>query len=118
MWHRLQLHHRHGSLKDYCKGLMLPLERKSVEPIAAAIEPDNVRQKHQSLHHFVADAPWSDQAVLDQVHHWALPVLLADKDQPVWTVDARACRKRATTQLVLRGNTAGNWASARIAKWW
>lgn len=59
---------RHVSLCDYCKGVMLHLERKSVEPIAAAIEPDNVRSKHQSLHHFVADAAWSDTAVLGKVH--------------------------------------------------
>jgi len=44
-------------LKSYCKGLLLPGERKSVEPMAARLAPDNVRQTHQSLHHLVADTP-------------------------------------------------------------
>src|SRR4051812_42092354 len=51
-------------LKNYCTGLLLPGERKSVEPIAARLAPDSVRRMHQSLHHVVADAPWSDQTVL------------------------------------------------------
>jgi SRSO17 transposase len=32
--------------------------------MAAKIEPSNVRQRHQALHHFVADSPWEDDAVL------------------------------------------------------
>jgi hypothetical protein len=43
-------------LKLYCTGLLLPGERKSVEPLAARLAPDNVRQTHQSLHHVVAHA--------------------------------------------------------------
>ena len=35
-----------------------------MEPIAARLAPKNVRRMHQSLHHVVADAPWSDPAVL------------------------------------------------------
>src|SRR5476651_1737597 len=62
-------------LKSYCKGLLLPGERKSVEPMAARLAPDNVRQTHQSLHHLVADAPWSDEALLEQVRHSVLPAM-------------------------------------------
>ena len=50
--------------KAYCTGLFLPGERKSVEPMAARLAPDNVRRMHQSLHHLVADAPWDDEAVV------------------------------------------------------
>src|SRR5215471_18669101 len=53
--------------RGYCSGLMLPVKRKSVEPMAAQLSPDRVRSEHQRLHHFVADAPWSDHAVLDVV---------------------------------------------------
>lgn len=53
--------------RDYCRGLLLPGERKSVEPMAARLEPQRTRSKHQRLHHFVADAPWSDEAVLAAV---------------------------------------------------
>jgi len=58
---------RHQSLLDYCSGLMLPIERKSVEPLAAHADPMRVGAKHQALHHFVANARWSDRALLDRV---------------------------------------------------
>ena len=63
-------------LKDYCTALMLPLKRKSIEPLAAAIDPYHVRAMHQSLHHFVADSPWPDEAVLGAVQGWVLPKML------------------------------------------
>ena len=50
-------------LRDYCRGLLLPGERKSVEPIAAVTAPARVSAKHQSLLHFVANAPWSNERV-------------------------------------------------------
>src|SRR4051794_41737732 len=62
-------------LKMYCAGLLLPGERKSVEPMAARLAPDNVRRMHQSLHHVVADAPWSDEAVLAEVRSYALTAM-------------------------------------------
>ncbi len=49
---------RRMGLKDYCRGLMLPLKRKSIEPLAAAMDPLHVAAKHQSLHHFVAKSNW------------------------------------------------------------
>jgi SRSO17 transposase len=56
-------------LRLYCTGLLLAGERKSVEPMAARLAPDNVRRMHQSPHHVVGDAPWSDEAVLDRVQY-------------------------------------------------
>ena len=44
---------------DYCTGLLLPGERKSVEPIAAGVAAE-----HQSLLHFVGQSAWSDEAML------------------------------------------------------
>lgn len=66
---------RRISLKDYCRGLMLPIARKSVEPLAAHTDPMHVRAKHQSLHHFVAKSTWSDSALLESVRHWMEPAL-------------------------------------------
>ena len=53
--------------RGYCTGLLLPVQRKSVEPMAAHLAPTRVRSEHQRLHHFVADAAWSDDAVLSAV---------------------------------------------------
>ena len=36
-------------LWDYCLGLVLPCERKSVEPIAAVTAPQRTAAQHQSL---------------------------------------------------------------------
>src|SRR3954468_10099241 len=78
---------RHAPLNNYCKGLLLPGERKSIEPMAARLEPHNVEQMRQSLHHFVAKAAWSDEALLEQVRDRVLPVM--EKNGPVvaWIVD-------------------------------
>jgi SRSO17 transposase len=58
---------RVGPLGDYCRGLMLSGERKSVEPMAALVAPRRASAKHQSLHHFVAKAEWSDTQMLSAV---------------------------------------------------
>ena len=44
---------RAGPLRDYCTGLLLPAERKSVEPMAAMTAPSRTAAQHQSLLHFV-----------------------------------------------------------------
>jgi SRSO17 transposase len=43
------------------KDLLLPIECKSVETMAARLAPGRVRQTHQSLHYMVAEAAWSDE---------------------------------------------------------
>src|SRR4030043_1436370 len=85
---------RNISLKDYCKGLMLPLERKSIEPIAAQHNPYNVRSKHQSLHHFVADSDWSDKEILSRVLQWGLPFLKTEENKCYRIVDDTGYRKK------------------------
>lgn len=85
---------RHAPLKNYCTGLLLPGERKSVEPMAARLAPDNVRRMHQSLHHLVADAPWNDEEMLAEVRRYVLPTM--EKHGPVvaWIVDDTGFPKR------------------------
>ncbi|PID62643.1 MAG: IS701 family transposase, partial [Gammaproteobacteria bacterium] len=56
---------RQQHFRNYCSALTLPIERKSIESIAAAVDPDHVQASHQSLHNFVTSAAWSDRAVLD-----------------------------------------------------
>jgi SRSO17 transposase len=78
---------RNVPLKNYCMGLLLPGERKSVEPMAARLAPDRVRRMHQSLHHVVAEAPWSDEAVLDRCLDFVLPAMLRQEPVVAWVVD-------------------------------
>src|SRR5467141_360043 len=74
-------------LRDYCTGLMLPGERKSVEPMAARTAPARTAAQHQSLLHFVGNACWSDEKVLTKVREMVLPAI--EKDGPIeaWIID-------------------------------
>jgi SRSO17 transposase len=64
---------RAAPFQSYCAGLLLPGDRKSVEPMAARAQPGRVQAAHQSLHHFVAKADWSDDTVLAAVRARVLP---------------------------------------------
>jgi SRSO17 transposase len=72
---------RREGLRGYCRGLMLPLACKSVEPLAASIDPRSVQARHQSLHHFVAKSDWSDTAILEKVGAWILPTMLRSNEE-------------------------------------
>ena len=78
---------RAGPLRDYCTGLVMPAERKSVEPMAAVTAPARVAAQHQSLLHFVANAPWSDQAVLAKVRETVLPEMTRTEPIAAWIID-------------------------------
>jgi len=78
---------RRAPARWYLKGLMLPGGRKSVEPMAARVQPHNVRSAHQSMHHLVADSDWSDEALLGAVAGQVLPVLAADDARCMWIID-------------------------------
>src|ERR1700724_3446756 len=77
---------RHGGFLDYSRGLMPPIERKSVEPLAAHTDPWHVSSKHQSLHHLVAKADWSDEVILGGVRDWVSPALKLE-EECYWIVD-------------------------------
>ena len=87
---------RRVPMENYTKGLMLPIERKSVEPMAARLAPGNVRQMHQSLHHVVADAAWSDDALLRQVRGQVLPAMTRKHALVGWIVDDTGFPKKGT----------------------
>src|SRR5246500_1325018 len=87
---------RHAPLKSYCKGLLLPGERKSIEPLAARLDPENVQPMRQSLHHLVAKAPWSDEALLDEVRSRALPAMQKQGPLVAWIVDDTGFPKKGT----------------------
>ena len=78
---------RHEPLKNYCKGLLLSGERKSIEPMAARLDPDNTQPMRQSLHHLVAKAPWSDGVLLQQVRKQVLPTMRKQGPVVAWIVD-------------------------------
>src|SRR5215211_7334340 len=78
---------RVAAARAYCTGLLLPGARKSVEPMAARIEPGRVGARHQSLHHVVAKAEWDDAAVLAAVRRRVLPSLQRHGPVRYWIID-------------------------------
>jgi len=85
---------RAGPFRDYCAGLLLPGERKSVEPMAAVVAPSRVAAEHQSLLHIVGQAPWSDDAVLAKVRELVLPAIEAQGKIEAWIVDDTGFAKK------------------------
>src|SRR5437762_13894183 len=83
-------------MQNYTKGVLLPIQRKSVEPMAARLAPEYVRQMHQSLHHIVAEAAWSDAALLSEVRRRVLPAMTRRHALAGWIVDDTGFPKKGT----------------------
>jgi len=71
-------------------------ERKSIEPMAARLAPDHTQRMHESLHHLVAQSPWSDADVLRRVREYVFPAM--EKNGPItaWIVDETGWAKQGT----------------------
>lgn len=74
-------------LQDYCVGLLMPGERKSVEPMAAVTAPARVSAQHQSLLHFIGQGEWSDEKVLAKVREQVLPRIERHGPIEAWIID-------------------------------
>jgi SRSO17 transposase len=85
---------RERPLRDYCVGLMLSCERKSVEPIAAVTAPARVAAQHQSLLHFVGEGRWSDERVLAKVREMVLPAIERHGPIEAWIIDDTGLPKK------------------------
>jgi SRSO17 transposase len=74
-------------LHDYCAGLLMPCERKSVEPMAAITAPERTAAQHQSLLHLVNEGRWSDEQVLAKVREMVLPEMQKRGPIEAWIID-------------------------------
>jgi SRSO17 transposase len=105
-------------LRDYCTGLMMPCERKSVEPMAAMTAPERTAAQHQSLLHFVGEGDRRDEKVLAKVREMVVPAIERHGPIEAWIIDdtgfpkkgGRGCaailrRARQTRQLSDRCDT-------------
>ena len=66
--------------------------------MAARLAADNVGRMHQSLHHVVADAPWSDEAVLDRCFDFVIPAMLRRDPVVAWVVNDTGFPKRVVSR--------------------
>src|SRR5262249_13621369 len=65
----------------------MPIERKSVEPLAVVTAPGQVAAKHQSLLHFIGNAAGSDGAMLAKVGELVLPAIERSGPIAAWIID-------------------------------
>jgi SRSO17 transposase len=98
---------RIAPLGDYCTGLMLPGDRKSVEPMAAKTAPGRTAAQHQSLLHFVANAAWSDEEVLGKVRKMVLPAMQRHGRIEAWIIDDTGFPKKGTHSVGVQRQYCG-----------
>src|SRR6185312_9659515 len=83
----------------YLQGLMLPGQRKSVEPMAGRVHPEDVRSAHQSMHHLVSTSEWEDPAVLAVVAQQLAPKLVRADEDRWWILDDTGHAKKGTQSV-------------------
>ena len=72
----------------------MPVERKSVEPMAAITAPGRTAALHQSLLHFVGQGAWSDAAVLGKVREMVVPQIERHGPIEAWIIDDTSFPKK------------------------
>ena len=102
---------RHAGLNGYCTGLMLPLSRKSVEPMAASVDPLHASTRHQALlaagaprHCVLANAGYGVEAAFRlRLTELGLPYMVGIKSSvSVWLRDWNRCRRSPTVDTAAR----------------
>ena len=63
----------------YVQGLLLPGERKSIEPMAQRLGTDS-----QKLQQFIADSPWAEEQVWQAIRREVVPVM---EPLSAWIID-------------------------------
>src|SRR6202163_3600448 len=105
---------RAGPLRDYCTGLILPCERKSVEPMAAMTAPARTAAQHQSLLHFVGEGGWSDEKVLAKVREMVLPAIERQGPIEAWIIDDTGFPKQGRLEGVALASLGRGLAAGRL----
>jgi SRSO17 transposase len=75
----------------YVQGLLLPGERKSVEPMAERLGTDS-----QKLQQFLADSPWDEQVVWRAIRQEVVPVL---EPLAAWIIDETGWLKQGSKSV-------------------
>ena len=103
-------------LRDYCTGLMMPCDRKSVEPMAAMTAPERTAAQHQALLHFVGQGDWSDQQVLAKVRELVLPSIERHGEIGAWIIDDTGFPKKGRHSVGVARQYCGQLASKTIVR--
>jgi SRSO17 transposase len=101
---------RRASFATYAFGLLSEGERKSMEPIAARASggPARASAAHQRLHHFIANASWSDRAVRRVATEYALRALVSREPVVAWLIDDTGFLKQGTKSVGVQRQYTGS----------
>jgi len=92
----------------YCLGVILPGERKSMEPIAARLDPEHAQACYASIQRLITDSEWDYQALLGAVRDYCLPLIIAKPQLEAWAVDDTAFPKKGTHSVGVAHQYCGN----------
>lgn len=67
--------------------------------MAARVHPENVHSAHHSMHHLVAHAEWSDEALLSTVAGLVLPALTRGGSVCNWIINDTGFPKKGTRSV-------------------
>lgn len=90
---------RDKPMQDYVIGLLMPGERKSMEPLAARLSPKAVSAKHQSLQHFISESPWDADRLLASVRDEVLPTFVSLGGIQAWVIDDTGFPKKGRASV-------------------
>ncbi len=82
---------RRESAALYVQGLLMPGQRKSIEPMAARLRVDS-----QKLQQFIADSPWLDRQVWRAIRREVIPVV---EPLQAWGVDETGWLKQGSDSV-------------------
>lgn len=103
---------------QYALGLLLPGERKSMEPMAARIDPEHAMARFKTFQRFIACSDWDDLAVRQAAYRWAEPALAQAGPMLAWIIDDTGFLKQGTHSVFVDRQytgTAGKVCNCQVA---
>ena len=101
---------RKASYAVYAKGLFGDGDRKSMEPIAARVDPNarRVNAQHQRIQHFITNSDWSDREVRRVGAQYGIEALLAREPVSHWIIDDTGFLKQGKHSVGVKRQYTGS----------
>jgi SRSO17 transposase len=97
-----------ATLCSYLMGVLLPGERKSMEPIAERLDPLHTEAQNARIQRMITDSVWDHRVVLRATRDFALPLLSTKGGLEAWIVDDTTFPKKGTHSVGVAHQYCGN----------